>query len=52
MLVADGGISRGDHDHRNPHAGAAELPADLEPVDIGQHHVEHDGVVLRACTIH
>jgi hypothetical protein len=39
-------VPGGQHQHRRPDAVRAQAPARLEPVDPGQHHVEHDRVVL------
>ena len=39
------GVARGEHEDRAPPAALAQLPADLEPVDIGQHQVQDDRVV-------
>ena len=40
------GVPSGQHQHRRPDAGCAHAPADLEAVDVRQHHVQHDRVVL------
>ena len=39
-------VAGGQHQHRRPDAVVAQPPARLEAVDPGQHHVEHDRVVL------
>ena len=38
-------VARGEHEHGRPDAVVAQPAADLEAVDAGQHHVEHDRVV-------
>jgi hypothetical protein len=38
-------VARGQHEDRRPHAGLPQLPADVEAVAAGQHHVQQDGVV-------
>ena len=43
------GVAGGQHQDRRPRPGGAHLPADLEPVDVGQTHVEHDRVVRHRC---
>ena len=40
-------IARREHQHRRPDAPLAQSPAHLDPVEAGQHQVEHDRVVLR-----
>jgi hypothetical protein len=40
------GGARGQHQHRRPHALGAQPAADLEPVEVGEHRVEDDRVVL------
>ncbi len=37
--------ARGQHEDRGRQPGLAKLPADGEPVDIGEHPIEHDEVV-------
>ena len=37
-------VARGQEEHRHPQAVAAEAAGHLEPVEVGQHHVEHDEV--------
>ena len=37
---------RGEHQHRHVRPGPAQLPAHLEAVESGQHHVEDEGVVV------
>ena len=39
-----GGVAGGQEQHRRPVALGAHPAADLEPVEVGQHHVEHDEV--------
>ena len=39
-------VARGQHQHRRPDALLANPPADLDPVEPGQHQVEDDRVVL------
>src|SRR5512132_2684697 len=39
-------VAGGEHEHRRPAAGLAQPPADLDPVQAGEHDVEHDGVVV------
>ena len=39
-------VARGEHEHGRPDAVVAQAAADLEAVDAGQHHVEHDRVVV------
>ena len=39
-------VARGQQQDRRPDPGLAQPPADLEPVDPGQHDVEHDRVVV------
>ena len=38
---------RGEHQHGRPDAVRAQAAADVEPVEVGEHRVEHDRVVLR-----
>ena len=38
-------VARGQHQDRRPDSSLSELLADLESADLGQHQVEHDGVV-------
>jgi len=42
-------VACGEHDHRCPDAGFAELPAQLESVVSGKHHVEDDRLVGILC---
>ena len=42
--VGHGG-PRGEHDHRGPHLRAAQAPADLESLHVGEAYVEQDDVV-------
>ena len=39
-----GGVAGRQEDDRDPGASAAQAPDDVEPVHVGQHHVEHDEV--------
>ena len=39
-----GGVASGEEEHRRAIAGLAEPLAHVEPVEVGQHHVEHDQV--------
>ena len=41
------GVAGGQEDHRDEVAVCAQPAADLEAVDVGQHHVEHDEVGWR-----
>ncbi len=41
-----GAVARGEEQDRHPHAVGPEPPAHLEPVEVGEHHVEHDQVGL------
>ena len=43
--AVDGIAAPGQHEHRRV-GGRAQLPAQIEPVHVGQHQIEHDGVVL------
>jgi hypothetical protein len=53
VVAADGeagdlvlrGVLRGQEDHRDPVPVPAQPPDDLEPIHVGQHHVEDDQVV-------
>ena len=38
-------VPSGEHQHRAPPSRLAQPPADLEPVEIGQHDVEDDHVI-------
>ncbi len=38
------GVTRGEHQDRRRVARAPDAPTDLEPVDVGELQVEHDGV--------
>ena len=39
-------VPRREHEDRRPPVRRAQAPADLEPVDVGEHHVEQDHVVV------
>jgi len=45
------GVARGQHQDRGAIAAAAHAPADLEAVDAGHRHVEHDGVDGARCEL-
>jgi hypothetical protein len=38
------GVPGGQEDHRNPQAVPPQPRHDLEPVGVGQHHIQHDQV--------
>ena len=39
-------VSRRQHQHWRPHPRSPQPAADLEAVQVGQHHVEHDRVIV------
>jgi len=39
-------VARGEHQHRRPSALRSQLATDREPISAGQHHVQHDRVVV------